>query len=207
MYMIKSNQILDERDKRLRKKSIDVTFPLEDKYKKFIDESIEMLTLSQIEEEAEKYNLRPGMGLSAVQVGILKRIFVIVYEYEEGKFENYIFINPKILSHSEEMVYVTDYQGVYHTFSDCTYLSLSVTTASKSSLSSLRNVYGEKYHPCERCVRSSSNQNTFYITQSGNRYHSSSSCGGLTRHVRLIKKSELQNLHLCSRCAQRNGGH
>ena len=94
MYMIKSNQILDEKDKRLRKKSIDVTFPLEDKYKKFIDESIEMLTLSQIEEEAEKYNLRPGMGLSAVQVGILKRIFVIVYEYEEGKFENYIFINP-----------------------------------------------------------------------------------------------------------------
>ena len=110
-------------------------------------------------------------------------------------------------SDSEEMVYVTDYQGVYHTFSDCTYLSLSVTTASKSNLSSLRNVYGEKYHPCERCVRSSSNQNTFYITQSGNRYHSSSSCGGLTRHVRLIKKSELQNLHLCSRCSQRNGGH
>ncbi len=110
-------------------------------------------------------------------------------------------------SDSEEMVYVTDYQGVYHTFSDCTYLSLSVTTASKSSLSSLRNVYGEKYHPCERCVHSSSNQNSFYITQSGNRYHSSSSCGGLTRHVRLIKKSELQNLHLCSRCAQRNGGH
>ena len=49
-------------------------------------------------------------------------------------------------SDSEEMVYVTDYQGVYHTFSDCTYLSLSVTTASKSNLSSLRNVYGEKYH-------------------------------------------------------------
>ena len=111
MYMIKSNQILDEKDKRLRKKSIDVTFPLEDKYKKFIDESIEMLTLSQIEEEAEKYNLRPGMGLSAVQVGILKRIFVIVYEYEEGKFENYIFINPNILSHSEEMVYVDGGEG------------------------------------------------------------------------------------------------
>jgi len=70
-----------------------------------------MLTLSQIEEEAEKYNLRPGMGLSAVQVGILKRIFVIVYEYEEGKFENYIFINPKILSHSEEMVYVDGGEG------------------------------------------------------------------------------------------------
>ena len=122
MYMIKSNQILDEKDKRLRKKSIDVTFPLEDKYKKFIDESIEMLTLSQIEEEAEKYNLRPGMGLSAVQVGILVDFFLWYVKIgdvkdnffscpEEGKFENYIFINPKILSHSEEMVYVDGGEG------------------------------------------------------------------------------------------------
>ena len=77
MYMIKSNQILDEKDKRLRKKSIDVTFPLEDKYKKFIDESIEMLTLSQIEEEAEKMgikkktlrNAKMELGIDSVKRG------------------------------------------------------------------------------------------------------------------------------------------
>lgn len=109
--MILAKNILDEKDKRMRKVSTDVTFPLEDKYKKFINDSIQMLTLSQIEEEAEKYNLRPGMGLSAVQVGILKRIFVIVYEYEEGKFENYIFINPKITSNSEELIYVDGGEG------------------------------------------------------------------------------------------------
>ena len=109
--MILTKNILDEKDKRIRKISTDVTFPLEDKYKKFINDSIQMLTLSQIEEEAEKYNLRPGMGLSAIQVGILKRIFVIVYEYEEGKFENYIFINPKITSNSEELVYVDGGEG------------------------------------------------------------------------------------------------
>ena len=71
MYMIKSNQILDEKDKRLRKKSIDVTFPLEDKYKKFIDESIEMLTLSQIEEEAEKYILSTPSHLRNVSDGVI----------------------------------------------------------------------------------------------------------------------------------------
>ncbi len=109
--MIRNKDILDEKDKRLRQKSTDVKFPLEDKYKKFINDAIEMLTLSQIEEEAEKYNLRPGTGLSAVQVGLTKRIFVIVYEYEDGKFDNYVFINPKIISNSQEMIYVEGGEG------------------------------------------------------------------------------------------------
>ncbi len=109
--MIRNKDIINEYDKRIRKISTEVTFPLEDKYKKFIKDAIEMLTLSQIEEKAEKYNLRPGMGLSAIQVGITKRIFVIVYEYEEGKFENYVCINPKITKQSEEMIYVDGGEG------------------------------------------------------------------------------------------------
>lgn len=109
--MIKTKDILDEKDKRLRQKSKDVIFPLDDDTKKMINDSIEMLRLSQIDEEAEKYDLRPGMGLAAVQLGILKRIFVIVHEYEEGKFKNYIIINPKIISESEEMIYADCGEG------------------------------------------------------------------------------------------------
>lgn len=109
--MIRNKDILDEKDKRLRQVSTEVTFPLDEKYKKFIDDAIEMLTLSQIEQESIKYNLRPGWGLSAIQVGIAKRICVLVYEYEEGKFENYIFINPKIISESEEKIYVDGGEG------------------------------------------------------------------------------------------------
>ena len=109
--MIKTKDIIDETDKRIRLVSKEVSFPLDDRTKKVIDDSIEMLTLSQIEEEAEKYDLRPGMGLSLIQLGITKRIFVIVYEYEQGKFENYIVINPKILSESEEKIYVSEGEG------------------------------------------------------------------------------------------------
>ena len=109
--MIKTKDIIDEYDKRIRLISKEVTFPLDEKTKKVINESLEMLKLSQIDEEAKKYDLRPGMGLSAIQLGITKRWFVIVYEYEEGKFENYVVINPKIISQSEEMIYVEEGEG------------------------------------------------------------------------------------------------
>ena len=69
-------KILDESNKILRKKSIDVTFPLDKETKQLINDSLDYLEMSQIEEYSEKFDLRPGMGLSFVQIGILKRIFV-----------------------------------------------------------------------------------------------------------------------------------
>jgi len=107
--MLKMKDILDEKDKRLRLVSEEVTFPLSDKDKKTIYDIIEYLRDSQIEELAEERNLRPGMGMAAIQLGIKKRYFVVVYEVtkeedKEQKFETYIMINPKIISHSEEMI-------------------------------------------------------------------------------------------------------
>lgn len=104
--MLKNKDIIDEKDKRLREISKEVEFPLSDQDRKNIDLMIEYLTNSQIEELAEKYDLRPGMGLSAIQIGVPKRYFVVVYEYDEGKFDNYIIINPKIVSNSMEKIYV-----------------------------------------------------------------------------------------------------
>ena len=96
--------ILDESDKRLRKVSKDATLPLSDEYKDIIQHIIDELTYSQIEELAEKYDLRPGMGLAFPQLGINERIIVIVHEVEDGKFDNYVVINPKIISSSSEMI-------------------------------------------------------------------------------------------------------
>ena len=103
--------ILDEKEKVLHEKSVDVTFPLTKEDKDTIKDIIELLTNSQIPDLAEKYNLRPGMGLAAVQLGIKKRYFVVVHEYDEGKFDNYVLINPKIVSTSEEMIYVGEGEG------------------------------------------------------------------------------------------------
>ncbi len=109
--MLKMCDILDENDKTLRQVSEEVTFPLSKVDQKNIDLMLEYLRNSQIEELSEKYKLRPGMGLSAVQLGVLKRYFVVVYEYEEGKFEEYILVNPKIISNSTEEIYVEAGEG------------------------------------------------------------------------------------------------
>lgn len=108
MCMFKKLNIIDDDTKTelktLRQVSKEVSFPLDKETKKTIQHIIDHLTYSQIEDYSEKYDLRPGMGLSFVQLGILKRIFVVVYEYDEGKFDNYVIINPKIISTSAEMI-------------------------------------------------------------------------------------------------------
>ena len=102
--MFKKVNILDEKDKRLRKKSVDATFPLSKEEKDLIQRSIDHLTYSQIEKYSKKYNLRPGMGLAFPQLGINKRIIIIVHEVDDGIFDNYVFINPEIVSYSNEMI-------------------------------------------------------------------------------------------------------
>ena len=110
-FMFKKLNILDEKDKRLRQISKDATFPLSEKEQKLIEDAVTHLTYSQIEEYEKKYDLRPGMGLAFPQLGINKRIIVIVDEYDEGKFDNYIVINPVIVSNSKEIIAVDAGEG------------------------------------------------------------------------------------------------
>lgn len=109
--MFKNFKILDEKDKRLRTTSKEVIFPLSKEEKQTIKDVMTYLKYSQIEKYAEKYNLRAGWGMSAVQIGILKRWFVIVEEQEDKTFKNYFFANPKIISNSTAKIYVEQGEG------------------------------------------------------------------------------------------------
>lgn len=104
-------KIYDEFDKMLRNVSKEVTFPLSAPDKKLIDDALLYLKMSQIEDLREKFNLRAGMGLAFIQMGINKRIFVICEDLQDGNFKNYVVINPKIISTSEEMIYVEEGEG------------------------------------------------------------------------------------------------
>ena len=109
--MIKTTDILDEKNKLLRMTSDEVIFPLDKSDLKLIDDMLEHLVNSQIEEIAKEYDLRPGMGLAAIQMGVKKRYFVIAHEQEDKTFKRYVIVNPKIISHSEELVYANGGEG------------------------------------------------------------------------------------------------
>ena len=77
-------QIREERDEFLRKKSREVEIDdiTGEKIQSLIDDMLETM-----------YNYK-GVGLAAVQVGMLKRVIVIDVEDEKGP---YVLINPQII--------------------------------------------------------------------------------------------------------------
>ena len=110
--MFCEKDILDDRkSKVLRKKSEKVTFPMSEEDILLMNNMIMYLRMSQDEDYTNESHVRAGMGLSAVQLGILKRFFVISYKKDDGTFEEYKVVNPKIVSNSEEMIYVEEGEG------------------------------------------------------------------------------------------------
>lgn len=95
----------------LRQKSKNVVLPLTEEDKTLINEIAEYLEKSQIEEYSEKYQIRPGMGMAFIQLGIKKRIAVIVHEETENNFVKYVLVNPVVISKSEEMIYACEGEG------------------------------------------------------------------------------------------------
>lgn len=97
-------------------------------------------------------------------------------------------------------VYVTASGTVYHRDSQCTHIRLSIRRASLAEALAARNTSGERYTPCEKCVKEGKPANC-YITSEGNRYHASADCSGLKRTVRTISLKEAQKCYrACSRC-------
>lgn len=104
-------EILDEKNKILHQKSNAVSFPLSKEYKSLLFDIIKYLKMSQNDTYIEKYNLRAGMGLSLVQIGIPDRAFVIANKNDDDTFEEHIVINPEIIAKSEELIYVGEGEG------------------------------------------------------------------------------------------------
>lgn len=100
----------------------------------------------------------------------------------------------------KDTVYVTENGLVYHKDYHCSYLDLSIRMTHMGTVSDLRNESGGRYYPCEHCMKG--NAGTIYITNFGDRYHSSLSCSGLKRTIYAIPVSEAAGKGACSKCGR-----
>lgn len=98
----------------------------------------------------------------------------------------------------EEIVYITEDGSVYHRSRGCSYLRLSIAAVDKAFLDTQRNKDNSKYYPCAEC--GSFCGSTVYITDYGNRYHSTLGCSGLKRTVIAVPISQTGGRSACSKC-------
>ncbi len=100
----------------------------------------------------------------------------------------------------ERIVYVTETGTVYHLSRSCTHLDLSIRPIAAGTQGEYRNSAGGNYRVCEICGAPLPGQEVVYITNEGDRYHSSLTCSGLKRTILEIPISQVGNRRACSRC-------
>lgn len=114
--MITMKDIINDNDPLIRKISEPVDLPLSKEDEQLLLDMHEFVVNSQDEEMSKKYDLRPAVGIAAVQLGILKRMCAIhipTYDYDGNliKCDQYALANPRIVSHTEKKSYLADGEG------------------------------------------------------------------------------------------------
>ena len=101
----------------------------------------------------------------------------------------------------DPIVYITETGTVYHTNLNCTHLKHAVRAVSPEEAGEALNNEGRKYTPCEICGGYSNGRGIVYISDGGDRIHSTVNCPGLKRTIYYIHLSEAGGRPPCSKCA------
>ncbi len=105
------------------------------------------------------------------------------------------------ISQPEQIVYITKTGTVYHKSKECSHLKLHIQRAEYREISAMRNQNGEKYTPCEKCVRGTLNEfSNLFVTTDGNRYHTTLQCSGISRYIIEISIDQVGDKKPCSEC-------
>lgn len=154
-------------------------------------------------------NGKNGIILTVAKDKNNKKIFIAKARYQAGinipflgefrislsnEIRQKAFLGYSREEKSDQYVYVTPEQSVYHTKRSCTHLSLSVQKRNSNQKGN--------YAPCGFCGKSSNDKGSIYVARTGNVYHYRAECSGLKRTVKRIKIEEAAGLGPCSRCGQ-----
>ncbi|RUT43933.1 peptide deformylase [Paenibacillus anaericanus] len=110
-YIIMMDDIIREGDPILRTVTEPVSVPPSEEDKEEMAAMMLFLKNSQDPELSKKYKLRAGVGLSANQIGLNKRMFAALLTDDKGVDREIALFNPKIISHSTTMVYIPESEG------------------------------------------------------------------------------------------------
>lgn len=88
-----------------------VSMPPSEEDKQILSSLLEYVINSQTPEKQAQFGLRPGIGLAAPQINVLKRMIAVHLTDDTGTLYSYALFNPKIISHSVEKAYLEAGEG------------------------------------------------------------------------------------------------
>ena len=109
--MITMEDIIRDGHPSLRKVAAEVSMPPTEEDKKILFNLLEYVINSQNPEKSAQLGLRPGIGLAAPQINVLKRMIAVHLTDDTGTLYSYALFNPKIISHSVEKSYLEAGEG------------------------------------------------------------------------------------------------
>lgn len=145
---------------------------------------------------------------SAIENGIVD--MVVQYQVKMPLVNKYFPICQRALvkdwsgtdiTQKGDIVYITKSGTVYHRSKNCSHLIIHISKTTVKEVELKRNTGGGRYSECEYCVHEKMMPDeSVFITEDGNRYHSSLQCQGLTRRVMEIDISMVGTKKPCSEC-------
>ncbi len=112
LIRISYKDIVKDNDPILREVSEDVVWPLSKADLTIMNQMIDYVRSSQDSKEASERDLRPAYGISAVQIGHLKKMMYIRIENNQGfEPEEFALINPRIVEKSDKQAALSTGEG------------------------------------------------------------------------------------------------
>lgn len=118
------------------------------------------------------------------------------YITQRGKMKCWTGVD---ITKEQEIVYIAETGTVYHTTTSCSALIVKISKTTYSIATD--GSEGRKYKKCLICGKDDiAGEEGVFVTNNGNKYHTSIGCSGLKRTIIEKNKDEVGDMPACSKC-------